>query len=75
MYTFGRVTVSLECREVCVDGEPRYIGARAFEILELLVKAAGVTVLVPPFASDGRNAAIVQFPGGYIAEVHASVAK
>lgn len=41
MYTFGRVTVSLECREVCVDGQPRYIGARAFEILELLVKAAG----------------------------------
>ncbi|CAB3963969.1 MULTISPECIES: winged helix-turn-helix domain-containing protein [Burkholderia] len=41
MYTFGRVTVSLECREVCVDGQPRFIGARAFEILELLVKAAG----------------------------------
>ncbi|WP_161556591.1 winged helix-turn-helix domain-containing protein [Burkholderia pyrrocinia] len=41
MYTFGRLTVSLECREVCVDGQPRYIGARAFEILELLVKAAG----------------------------------
>ncbi|MEN2472505.1 hypothetical protein VOI36_21600 [Burkholderia sp. GS2Y] len=75
MYTFGRVTVSLECRKVCVDGEPRYIGTRAFEILELLAKAAGVTVLVPPFASDGRNAAIVQFPGGYIAEIHASVAK
>ncbi len=44
MYTFGRVTVSLECREVCVDGQPRYIGARAFEILELLVKAAGKLV-------------------------------
>ncbi len=41
MYRFGRVTVSLECREVYVDGQPRYIGARAFEILELLVKAAG----------------------------------
>ncbi|WP_322021315.1 MULTISPECIES: winged helix-turn-helix domain-containing protein [unclassified Burkholderia] len=35
------MTVSIECREVCVDGQPRYIGARAFEILELLVKAAG----------------------------------
>ncbi|WP_175822614.1 winged helix-turn-helix domain-containing protein [Burkholderia sp. BCC0419] len=41
MYTFGRVTVSLECREVCVDGQPHYVGARAFEILELLVRAAG----------------------------------
>lgn len=38
-------------------------------------KAAGVTVLVPPFTSDGRKAAMVQFPGGYIAEIHASVAK
>ncbi|WP_322060380.1 glyoxalase [Paraburkholderia sp. J63] len=38
-------------------------------------KAAGVSVLVPPFASDGREAAIVQFPGGYIAEIHASAAK
>jgi predicted enzyme related to lactoylglutathione lyase len=41
----------------------------------LKAKAAGVTVLVPPFTSDGRNAAIVQFPGGYIAEIHANAAK
>jgi predicted enzyme related to lactoylglutathione lyase len=34
-------------------------------------KAAGVTVLVPPFTSDKREAALVQFPGGYIAEIHA----
>lgn len=37
-------------------------------------KAAGVTVLVQPFTSDKREAALVQFPGGYIAEIH-SVAK
>ncbi|SAK91488.1 VOC family protein [Caballeronia ptereochthonis] len=35
-------------------------------------KAAGVTVLVPPFTSDKREAAVVQFPGGYIAEIHAA---
>jgi predicted enzyme related to lactoylglutathione lyase len=34
-------------------------------------KSAGATVLVPPFTSDGRSAALVQFPGGYIAEIHA----
>jgi len=28
-------------------------------------------VLVQPFTSDRREAALVQFPGGYIAEVHA----
>jgi predicted enzyme related to lactoylglutathione lyase len=33
-------------------------------------KAAGVTVLVQPFTSDKREAALVQFPGGYIAEIH-----
>ncbi len=34
-------------------------------------KAAGVTLLVEPFQADGRDAAMVQFPGGYVAEIHA----
>ena len=33
-------------------------------------KAAGATVLVEPLASRGRKFAFVQFPGGYVAEVH-----
>ena len=33
-------------------------------------RAAGATVLVEPFRADGRDAAMVQFPGGYIAEIH-----
>ena len=33
-------------------------------------KAAGATVLVDPYTADGRQAAIVAFPGGYIAEIH-----
>jgi len=37
--------------------------------------AAGAGVLVQPFASDGRQSAIVQFPGGYIAEIHAGASK
>ena len=35
-------------------------------------RAAGVTVLVEPYQADGRDAAMVQFPGGYIAEIHAA---
>jgi hypothetical protein len=35
-------------------------------------RAAGVTVLVQPFTSDQRKSAVVQFPGGYIAEIHAA---
>ena len=38
-------------------------------------KAAGVQVLVPPYTADHRAAAVVQFPGGYIAEIHASSTK
>lgn len=43
---------------------------------ETLAKATalGVTILVPPYTSSGRDAAIVQFPGGYIAEIHSAVA-
>src|SRR5262249_4391973 len=33
-------------------------------------KAAGVSVLAGPYTADGRDAVIVQFPGGYIAEIH-----
>jgi predicted enzyme related to lactoylglutathione lyase len=34
-------------------------------------KAAGATVLSPSFTAPDRTTAILQFPGGYIAEVHA----
>jgi hypothetical protein len=36
--------------------------------------AAGVSVLAGPNAADKRNSAIVQFPGGYIAEIHSASA-
>jgi hypothetical protein len=35
-------------------------------------KASGATVLVEPYTSDHRQASLVVFPGGYIAEIHAS---
>ena len=38
-------------------------------------KAAGVDILVPPYKSDERDAAIVQFPGGYIVEIHSMAKK
>jgi predicted enzyme related to lactoylglutathione lyase len=34
-------------------------------------KAGGVTVLIEPFRDDDRQSAMVAFPGGYIAEIHA----
>jgi predicted enzyme related to lactoylglutathione lyase len=38
-------------------------------------KAAGVSVMVEPITADGRTAAMVQFPGGYVAEIHSAPAK
>jgi len=33
--------------------------------------AAGAKVLSPAYASDDRRSAVVEFPGGYVAEIHA----
>ena len=70
---FGKMTV------LVTDGHlPSPFGREmtGYEVTNLAdtlqkAKAAGVTVLVPPFTSDKREAALVQFPGGYIAEIHA----
>ncbi|KVD28131.1 hypothetical protein [Burkholderia ubonensis] len=60
-YPFGRETTGYEVQHLDATLEK--------------AKAAGVTVLVPPFTADGRDAALVQFPGGYVAEIHASTAR
>ncbi|WP_175911430.1 MULTISPECIES: glyoxalase [Burkholderia] len=70
---FGKMTV------LATDGHLPYPFGRemtGYEVADLAAtlekaKAAGVTVLVPTFTSDGRDAALVQFPGGYVAEIHA----
>ncbi|KVT11821.1 glyoxalase [Burkholderia sp. MSMB1078WGS] len=74
---FGKMTV------LVTDGHLPYPFGRemtGYEVSDLAAtlkqaEAAGVTVLVPPFKSDGRDAAFVQFPGGYVAEIHASAAR
>jgi hypothetical protein len=38
-------------------------------------KAAGVEILVAPYTTDQRTSAVVQFPGGYIAEIHSIAEK
>ena len=71
--TFGRMTV------LVTDGHLPYPYGReltGYEVADLdmtlaKAKAAGASVLVEPYPSDNRRAALVQFPGGYIAEIHA----
>jgi hypothetical protein len=38
-------------------------------------RTAGVSVLAGPYAADRRNSAMVQFPGGYIAEIHSAASE
>jgi predicted enzyme related to lactoylglutathione lyase len=69
---FGKMTV------LATDGHLPYPFGRemtGYEVADLAAtldkaKAAGATVLVQAFTSDKREAALVQFPGGYIAEIH-----
>lgn len=49
-------------------------GYEVTNLEETISKAttAGATLLVQPYTSDKRRAAIVRFPGGYIAEIHSA---
>ena len=70
--TFGTIIV------LATDGHLPYPYGReitGYEVTDLSetlskAKAAGANVLVEPQAAAQRRAAMVQFPGGYIAEIH-----
>jgi hypothetical protein len=74
---FGKLTA------LVTDGHLPYpygretTGYEATNLIDTLIKAkaSGVDVLVPPYKTDEREAAIVQFPGGYIAEIHSVTKK
>jgi len=57
-WPYGRETTGYEMRDLT-------------ETLEK-AKAASVAVLTQPLVSRGRQSAMVQFPGGYIAEIHSA---
>jgi hypothetical protein len=71
---FGKMTVFV------TDGHLPYPYGRettGYEVADLQntlsnAKEAGVSVIVEPYTSDGRVSAVVQFPGGYVAEIHAA---
>jgi hypothetical protein len=75
--TFGKLTV------LVTDGHLPYPYGRestGYEVSNLSdtltkAKAAGVGILAGPYKSDQLSAAIVQFPGGYIAEIHSPTSK
>jgi len=74
---FGKLTA------LVTDGHLPYPYGRemtGYEVTNLTdtltkAKASGVDVLVPPYKTDERESAAVQFPGGYIAEIHSVIKK
>jgi predicted enzyme related to lactoylglutathione lyase len=74
---FGKLTA------LVTDGHLPYPYGRettGYEVTNLTVtltnaKASGVDVLEPPYKTDEREAVVVQFPGGYIAEIHSVIKK
>jgi predicted enzyme related to lactoylglutathione lyase len=60
-YPFGRETTGYEVKDLAATLEK--------------AKAAGVRILSAPYKTDGRVSGIIEFPGGYIAELHSVSAR
>jgi hypothetical protein len=84
--TYRRVRVDSNFGKIAVlvtDGQLPYPYGReinGYEVAKLAdtvnkAKAAGATVLVDPYTADQRQAAIISFPGGYIAEIHSAASQ
>jgi len=71
--TFGKLSVQVSDGHLPFPYGREVTGYEVANLDDTLTKAkaAGVTVLVQPYKADRRMAAMVQFPGGYIAEIHA----
>jgi len=72
--TFGKAVVLVTDGHLPWPYGRELTGYEVSDLPQTLAKAtaAGATVLIAPYNVDHRDAAIVQFPGGYIAEIHAA---
>jgi predicted enzyme related to lactoylglutathione lyase len=71
---FGKITVLVTDGHLPYPYGREMMGYEVTDVGETLnkAKASGATVLVEPYRADGREAAMLQFPGGYIAEIHSA---
>jgi predicted enzyme related to lactoylglutathione lyase len=71
---FGRMRVLITDGHLPYPFGHELTGYEVKDIGAILAKAvaAGGKVLSPPYVAGGRSSAIVTFPGGYIAEIHAA---
>lgn len=75
--TFGKMSVQVTDGHLPWPYGHEMTGYEVPHLADTLAKAkaSGASVLVEPYTADGRQIAIVSFPGGYIAEVHAATGK
>jgi predicted enzyme related to lactoylglutathione lyase len=75
--TFGKLTVLVTDGHLPYPYGRELTGYEVSNLTDTLTKAraAGVEILVAPYTADERTAALVQFPGGYIAEIHSITGK
>jgi predicted enzyme related to lactoylglutathione lyase len=71
---FGKLTVFVTDGHLPYPYGHEVTGYEVSDLKTTLDKAitSGAKVLVPAFASRGRESALVEFPGGYVAEIHAA---
>jgi hypothetical protein len=71
---FGKMTVLVTDGHLPWPYGRELTGYEVASLPETLAKAeaAGVEVLTGPYTAGDRDAAMVRFPGGYIAEIHAT---
>lgn len=72
--TFGKMSVQVTDGHLPWPYGHEMTGYEVANLADTLAKAkaSGVDVLVEPYIADGRQIAIVSFPGGYVAEIHAA---
>jgi hypothetical protein len=72
--TFGMLTILVTDGHLPFPYGREMTGYEVANLSDTLTKAkaAGVSVLVAPYTAGHRSAAMVQFPGGYIAEIHST---
>ena len=69
---FGKLTVFVTNGHLPYPYGREMTGYEVANLADTLTKAnaARVEVIVPPYKAEERDAVVVQFPGGYIAEIH-----
>jgi predicted enzyme related to lactoylglutathione lyase len=74
---FGKLTAFVTDGHLPYPYGRETTGYEVTNLADTLTKAqaSGVDVLVPPYKTDEREAVVVRFPGGYIAEIHSAAKK